>query len=114
MESDSILPQLLLQLVLIAVNALFAATEIAVISLNETKVRRMAEGGDRKAAKMLRMVIGNHNNPCFDLLYAGARRSCSKTYRNETPGGHCTRCKRTDDRNDNGAPPCNLAADRFN
>lgn len=56
MESDSILPQLLLQLVLIAVNALFAATEIAVISLNETKVRRMAEGGDRKAAKMLRIV----------------------------------------------------------
>lgn len=56
MESDSILPQPLLQLVLIAVNALFAATEIAVISLNETKVRRMAEGGDRKAAKMLRMV----------------------------------------------------------
>lgn len=56
MESDSILPQLLLQLVLIVVNALFAATEIAVISLNETKVRRMAEGGDRKAAKMLRMV----------------------------------------------------------
>lgn len=56
MESDSILPQLLLQLVLIAINALFAATEIAVISLNETKVRRMAEGGDRKAAKMLRMV----------------------------------------------------------
>jgi len=56
MESDSILPQLLLQLVLIAVNALFAATEIAVISLNETKVRRMSEGGDRKAAKMLRMV----------------------------------------------------------
>lgn len=56
MESDSILPQLLLQLVLIAVNALFAATEIAVISLNETKVRRMADGGDRKAAKMLRMV----------------------------------------------------------
>lgn len=56
MESDSILPQLLLQLVLVAVNALFAATEIAVISLNETKVRRMAEGGDRKAAKMLRMV----------------------------------------------------------
>ncbi|MEI3099068.1 MAG: hemolysin family protein [Oscillospiraceae bacterium] len=50
------MPQLLLQLVLIAVNALFAATEIAVISLNETKVRRMAEGGDRKAAKMLRMV----------------------------------------------------------
>ena len=30
MDTDSILPQLLLQLALIAVNALFAATEIAV------------------------------------------------------------------------------------
>ena len=56
MDTDSILPQLLLQLALIAVNALFAATEIAVISLNETKVRRMAEDGDKKAAGMLRMV----------------------------------------------------------
>ena len=56
MDSDSILPQLLLQFFLIAVNALFAATEIAVISLNETKLRRMAEGGDKKAGRMLKMV----------------------------------------------------------
>lgn len=56
MDSDSILPQLLLQLILIAVNALFAATEIAVISLNETKLRRQAEDGDKKAARMLKMV----------------------------------------------------------
>lgn len=56
MDSDSILPQLLLQFILIAVNALFAATEIAVISLNETKLRRMAEGGDKKAGRMLKMV----------------------------------------------------------
>lgn len=56
MDSDSILPQLILQFILIAVNALFAATEIAVISLNETKIRRMAESGDKKADRMLRMV----------------------------------------------------------
>ena len=56
MDSDSILPQLLLQFILIAVNALFAATEIAVISLNETTRRRMAEGGDKKAGRMLKMV----------------------------------------------------------
>lgn len=56
MDTNSILPQLLLQFALIAVNALFAATEIAVISLNETKVRRMAEDGDKKSAAMLRMV----------------------------------------------------------
>ena len=41
-----IVRQLLLQLVLILVNAFFAATEIAVISLNEKKVRAMAEDGD--------------------------------------------------------------------
>ncbi len=48
--------QLLLQLVLIAVNAFFAATEIAVISLNEKKVRAKAEDGDKKAARMLKMI----------------------------------------------------------
>lgn len=56
MESDPLLPQLLLQAVLIAINALFASTEIAVISLNETKLRRQMEAGDKKAAAMLKMV----------------------------------------------------------
>lgn len=53
---DPIWSQLLLQVVLIAINAFFAATEIAVISLNENRLRRQAEEGDRKAAQMLRMV----------------------------------------------------------
>lgn len=48
--------QLLLQLVLILLNAFFAATEIAVISLNEKKVRAMAEEGDKKARKMLKII----------------------------------------------------------
>lgn len=48
--------QLLLQLILILLNAFFAATEIAVISLNEKKVKARAEDGDKKAAKMLRMI----------------------------------------------------------
>ena len=38
-----IVKQLLLQLILILLNAFFAATEIAVISLNATKLKRMAE-----------------------------------------------------------------------
>ncbi len=50
------LQQLLLQLVLILVNAFFAATEIAVISLNEKKVKARAEDGDKKAEKMLKMI----------------------------------------------------------
>lgn len=48
--------QLLLQLVLILLNAFFAATEIAVISLNEKKVKARAEEGDKKAVRMLKMI----------------------------------------------------------
>ncbi len=51
-----ILQQLLLQFILIALNAFFAATEIALISLNEKKVRAAAEDGDKKAKKMLKLI----------------------------------------------------------
>lgn len=48
--------QILLQIILIALNAFFAATEIAVISLNEKKVRALAEDGNKKALKMLKII----------------------------------------------------------
>ncbi len=48
--------QLLLQLILILLNAFFAATEIALISLNEKKVRALADDGDKKARKMLKII----------------------------------------------------------
>lgn len=48
--------QILLQIILIALNAFFAATEIAVISLNEKKVRALAEDGNKKAVKMLKII----------------------------------------------------------
>ena len=53
---SSTIGSLLLQVVLILINAFFAASEIAVISLNEGKVRRQMENGDKKAGKLLRMV----------------------------------------------------------
>lgn len=53
---SDIVQQLLLQLILILFNAFFAATEIAVISLNEKKVKARAEDGDKKAVKMLKMI----------------------------------------------------------
>ena len=56
MSSDHIGPQLLLQLVLIFVNAFFASAEIAVLSLNENKIRRAAEEGDKKASQMLKLL----------------------------------------------------------
>lgn len=53
---SQIFQQLLLQLALILVNAFFAATEIAVLSLNEKKIRAKAEDGDKKSLKMLSMI----------------------------------------------------------
>lgn len=49
---DTLIFPLLLQVILIALNAIFACAEIAVISLNETKVQILAEEGNRKAKKL--------------------------------------------------------------
>ena len=47
---------LLLQLVLILINGWFAATEVAILSLNEIKLRADAEEGDKTAAKLLKLT----------------------------------------------------------
>lgn len=54
----SVLLKILLLIVLIAINAFFAASEIAVISVSEGKMKRQAEEGSRKAAKLMKL-IGN-------------------------------------------------------
>lgn len=48
--------QILLQVILIAINAFFAATEIAVISINSQKMRSLAEDGDKKAEKLIGII----------------------------------------------------------
>lgn len=48
--------QLLLQFLLILVNAFFAASEIAVVSLNANKLKKDAEEGSKKAARLLKLV----------------------------------------------------------
>lgn len=40
---------IILQFVLIFLNAVFASAEIAVISTNETKLQKMAERGDKRS-----------------------------------------------------------------
>ena len=47
---------LILQIILIAINAICASAEIAVISINETKLAHMAEKGDKRAEKLLKMT----------------------------------------------------------
>ncbi len=56
MTGDPIWGQLLLQLVLILVNAFFASTEIALLSVNEAKLEKSADDGDKKAAVLLKTV----------------------------------------------------------
>lgn len=53
---DPIGSRLLLQLALILINAFFAATETAVVSLNENRIRKQAEDGNAKAIRLLRMI----------------------------------------------------------
>ena len=56
MPDDPLLPKLMILIVLILVNAFFAGAEIAVISLSETKLKKQAEEGDRKAARLLSLT----------------------------------------------------------
>ena len=48
--------QIILQIILIALNAVFAATEIAVISLNDQKLEKMAESGDKRAKRLVNLT----------------------------------------------------------
>lgn len=47
---------ILLQIVLIALNAVFACAEIAVLSISETKLERMADDGNKKAKRLFRLT----------------------------------------------------------
>ena len=48
--------QMIVLIILIACNAFFAATEIAFISLNDTKIEVLAKEGDKKAKKIKNML----------------------------------------------------------
>ncbi|WP_352400391.1 hemolysin family protein [Anaerotignum sp.] len=47
---------IILQVVLIALNAVFASAEIAVISMNDAKMKRMAMHGDKRAKRLLSLT----------------------------------------------------------
>lgn len=53
---SNILVYLILLVLLIAVNAYFAMSEIAIIGLNDAKLKKQAEEGDRKAKKLSRLL----------------------------------------------------------
>ena len=51
-----IVSSLILQIVLIALNAVFASAEIAVISMNDAKLAALAAKGDKKAVRLARLT----------------------------------------------------------
>ena len=50
--------EIILLIILIALNAFFAATEIAFISLNDAKIEMMVKDGNKKA-KTIKSMLGN-------------------------------------------------------
>jgi putative hemolysin len=56
MKNDPIFWQLILQAVLIALNAVFACAEIAVITMNDAKLAKLAAEGDKRAVKLARLT----------------------------------------------------------
>jgi putative hemolysin len=55
-DPDPLLWQLLLQLFLILLNAVFACAEIAVISINDAKLERLSGTGNKKAKRLLALT----------------------------------------------------------
>ncbi|NLI54759.1 MAG: HlyC/CorC family transporter [Clostridiales bacterium] len=56
MGNDPLVWQLILQAVLIALNAVFACAEIAVITMNDAKLAKLAAEGDKRAVKLARLT----------------------------------------------------------
>ena len=48
--------QLFIQVILIAVNAVFASAEIAIVSMNELKLEKLAEDGNRRAKRLRKLT----------------------------------------------------------
>ncbi len=54
--NNSIISLLLIQIILIALNAVFASAELAVLSVNESKINRLAERGSKKARRLRKLL----------------------------------------------------------
>ena len=54
--NNSIVSLLLIQIILIALNAVFASAELAVLSVNESKINRLAERGSKKARRLRKLL----------------------------------------------------------
>lgn len=57
---DPIIWQIILQLLLILINAIFAAAEIAVISINDNKLAKLASSGNKRLFALKSLQRNRH------------------------------------------------------
>ena len=62
-DPGNLIFQIILLFVLILLNAFFAMSEIAIISLNDTKIAKMAEEGNKKAKQVLKLTADSSGWP---------------------------------------------------
>lgn len=55
-DSDTIIFMILLQIILIALNAFFACAEISIISINDNKLAKLASQGDKRAERLMKLT----------------------------------------------------------
>ncbi|AFS79186.1 CBS domain-containing protein [Gottschalkia acidurici 9a] len=55
-EPRSIIAELLLILILVLINAFFAASEMAMVSINKNKINKLADEGDKKAQLLIKLM----------------------------------------------------------
>ena len=56
METPRLLLLLVLQIILIAINAYFAGTELALVSISDIRLKALADEGDKRAKKLLKLT----------------------------------------------------------
>ena len=65
----NVMMQIVILLVLTLINAFFAASEMALVSLNKTRIKILAEGGNKKAEKLL--IIIEEPNKFLSTIQVG-------------------------------------------
>ena len=88
MTAGEIALALVLQVVLIALNAIFASAEIAVISANATKMEKLAEDGNKRA-KRIEETANAHEARGEELVSALSTPNCGAILIFRAPQADC-------------------------
>lgn len=69
LEEGSIWGPLVLQFLLILINSIFACAEIAIISMNDNRMEKLASEGDKRAKKLMKLI--EHPSQFLSIIQVG-------------------------------------------